>query len=87
LRYRTLFDISPVGIGLAGKDGRILHCNELISRMLGYPTVNCSGPTSVICSRILRIETEFSGCSPMKAWCAIERSGSCAGTERSLSQT
>lgn len=36
LRYRTLFDISPVGISLASREGRILHCNELISRILGY---------------------------------------------------
>ena len=36
LRYRTLFENAPVGIGLAALDGRILACNDAICQMTGY---------------------------------------------------
>jgi len=36
-RYRTLFDMSPVGIGLAGEDGRIIEANTRMLEMGRYP--------------------------------------------------
>jgi PAS domain S-box-containing protein len=36
LRYRTLFEILPVGIGLSTLDGRIIDGNSTFQRMIGY---------------------------------------------------
>jgi len=36
LRYRTLFEILPVGIGLSTVDGRIIDTNSTFQRMIGY---------------------------------------------------
>jgi len=36
LRYRTLFENSPVGIGLATIEGRILEFNDVMLQMTGY---------------------------------------------------
>lgn len=37
LRYRTLFETSPMGIGICTKDGEILACNDAMSQLTGYP--------------------------------------------------
>jgi PAS domain S-box-containing protein len=34
-RYRALFDQSPVGVFLCGRDLRITHCNEYLTRVVG----------------------------------------------------
>ncbi len=36
LRYRTLFEILPLGIGLSTFDGRIIDTNSTFQQMLGY---------------------------------------------------
>lgn len=36
LRYRTLFENLPVGVGLASTDGKVLSCNDSMLRMTGY---------------------------------------------------
>jgi len=36
LRYRSLFESSPVGLGLATTDGKILDCNSAMLAMMGY---------------------------------------------------
>jgi len=36
LRYRTLFGILPVGVGLSTLDGRIIDANSTFLRMMGY---------------------------------------------------
>jgi len=36
-RYRALFDQSPVGVFLCGRDLRITHCNEYLTRVTGAP--------------------------------------------------
>ncbi|MDY6932740.1 MAG: PAS domain S-box protein [Spirochaetota bacterium] len=36
LLYHTLFDTSPLGIGLATKDGRILEINKTMSQRIGF---------------------------------------------------
>ena len=36
LRYQTLFDNAPVGIGVSNKEGRVLECNETMLKMMGY---------------------------------------------------
>jgi len=36
LRYRTLFESAPVGIGLAALDGQVLAYNDTICQMTGY---------------------------------------------------
>jgi len=36
LRYRTLFETLPVGVGLSTLDGRIIDANSTFERMLGY---------------------------------------------------
>ena len=38
LRYRTLFEILPVGVGLSTPDGRIIDANSTFQQMLGYST-------------------------------------------------
>ena len=36
LRYQTLFDNAPIGIGVSNKDGRVLECNGAMQKMIGY---------------------------------------------------
>lgn len=36
LRYQSLFENAPVGIGIATRDGRVLECNSMMLRMTGY---------------------------------------------------
>jgi PAS domain S-box-containing protein len=36
LRYRSLFESSPVGLGLSTTDGKILDCNSTMLGMIGY---------------------------------------------------
>ena len=36
LRYRTLFETLPVGVGLSTPDGRIIDANSTFERMMGY---------------------------------------------------
>jgi PAS domain S-box-containing protein len=36
LRYRSLFESSPVGLGLTTADGKILDCNSTMLAMIGY---------------------------------------------------
>ncbi|MCJ7729524.1 MAG: PAS domain S-box protein, partial [Sedimentisphaerales bacterium] len=36
LRYRSLFESSPVGLGLSTTDGKILDCNSTMLAMMGY---------------------------------------------------
>ncbi len=36
LRYRTLFETLPVGVGLAALDGRIIDANSTMLRMMGF---------------------------------------------------
>ncbi len=36
LRYRSLFEGSPVGLGLSTTDGKILDCNSTMLGMIGY---------------------------------------------------
>lgn len=36
LRYRSLFESSPVGLGLSTADGKILDCNSTMLAMTGY---------------------------------------------------
>lgn len=36
LRYRTLFETLPVGVGLAALDGRIIDANSTMLQMMGY---------------------------------------------------
>ena len=36
LRYQTLFDNAPVGIGVADKESHPLECNEMMLKMTGY---------------------------------------------------
>jgi two-component system cell cycle sensor histidine kinase/response regulator CckA len=36
LRYHTLFEILPVGVGLSTSDGRIIDINSTFQQMLGY---------------------------------------------------
>ncbi|MGB2862023.1 MAG: PAS domain S-box protein [Sedimentisphaerales bacterium] len=36
LRYRTLFETLPVGVGLSASDGRIIDGNSTFQRMIGY---------------------------------------------------
>ncbi len=36
LRYRTVYESAPVGIGLARIDGTAITCNEAMSSMMGY---------------------------------------------------
>lgn len=38
LRYRTLFEILPVGVGLSTPDGRIIDANSTFKQMIGYST-------------------------------------------------
>ncbi|MDY6968090.1 MAG: AAA family ATPase [Spirochaetota bacterium] len=35
LRYRILFESAPMGIGLSTFDGRVIACNDALSRMIG----------------------------------------------------
>ncbi len=35
-RYRTLFESAPLGIGIAGQDGKIVESNEAMSKLTGY---------------------------------------------------
>ncbi len=35
-RYRTLFGISPLGIGLVTLEGKFLECNETLLQLVGY---------------------------------------------------
>ena len=39
LRYRTLFESCPIGVGLATKEGEILECNDVMLQMTGYSEV------------------------------------------------
>lgn len=36
LRYRTLFESCPIGVGLVTKEGKILECNDVMLQMTGY---------------------------------------------------
>jgi PAS domain S-box-containing protein len=36
LRYQTLFESAPIGIGVATRDGRVLECNDAMLKMTGY---------------------------------------------------
>lgn len=36
IRYRTLFESAPVGIGIAGFDGQVLFHNDAMHKMTGY---------------------------------------------------
>ena len=36
LRYRTLFETLPIGVGLSTLDGRIIDANSTFQRMMGY---------------------------------------------------
>lgn len=36
IRYRTLFEILPVGVGLSALDGRIIDTNSTFQQMIGY---------------------------------------------------
>jgi len=38
LRYRSLFETLPVGVGLSASDGRIIDCNSMFQQMMGYST-------------------------------------------------
>jgi PAS domain S-box-containing protein len=38
LRYHTLFEILPVGVGLSTLDGRIIDANSTFQQMIGYST-------------------------------------------------
>jgi PAS domain S-box-containing protein len=38
IRYRTLFETLPVGVGLSTPDGRIIDANSTFQRMIGYST-------------------------------------------------
>ena len=42
-QYRTLFEAIPVGVGLSGYDGRILACNEAMSRLFGWSQAELEG--------------------------------------------
>ncbi len=35
-RYRTLFDTTPIGVGLSIIDGKVLACNNAMLNMIGY---------------------------------------------------
>jgi PAS domain S-box-containing protein len=36
LRYQTLFESAPVGIGVSTPEGQVLECNDAMLKMLGY---------------------------------------------------
>jgi PAS domain S-box-containing protein len=36
LRYQTLFESAPVGIGVSTPEGKVLECNDAMLKMLGY---------------------------------------------------
>lgn len=36
LRYQTLFESAPVGIGIATREGQVLECNDAMLQMTGY---------------------------------------------------
>jgi PAS domain S-box-containing protein len=36
LRYQTLFENAPVGIGVSTKEGKVLECNDAMLEMMGY---------------------------------------------------
>jgi len=35
-RYRHLYDYSPIGIGLASADGKVISCNKAMENITGY---------------------------------------------------
>lgn len=46
-RYRSVFDDSPVGIGLADEHGRFVAANEALCRLVGRPITEVLGRTSI----------------------------------------
>jgi PAS domain S-box-containing protein len=47
-RFRTMFESSPVGMGLMGLDRRIIDSNPAMCKMLGYPLEELIGQTPAI---------------------------------------
>jgi PAS domain S-box-containing protein len=39
IRYRTVFESNPMGIGMASQEGEILACNDAMKRITGYSDV------------------------------------------------
>jgi PAS domain S-box-containing protein len=64
VKFRQIFDLSPIGIVLTGLDKKFLNCNQAFAKMLGYSTEEIVG---LSVDEITFPEDRLVGMSEMKA--------------------
>jgi PAS domain S-box-containing protein len=64
VKFRQIFDLSPIGIVLTGLDKKFLNCNQAFAKMLGYSTEEIVG---LSVDEVTFSEDRLIGMSEMKA--------------------